>query len=95
MEIAAGRMSRDHSDGDPIEIDYGLRASHRLLRLYGFLPKRRVAEQAGRAPDGDRGDDDGDDDDDVDDAPMPSDEVLVPLLPSPRELANASGPGET
>lgn len=69
--------TRAHAQGDPVEIDYGTRASHRFLRLYGFVPHRESsASSEGTA---------------VHDATsaMAGDEIVVPLLPSAAELSGA------
>ena len=71
--------TRAHAPGEHLLIDYGTRASHRLLRLYGFVPS---------GPGGVGGD--GDPASPVRDSVLaPGDEVLLPLLPSAAELAGA------
>lgn len=65
--------TRPLSVGDPIEINYGSHASHRLMRLYGFVPS-----------DGDGGGGRG-----GAASARAGDEVLLRLLPSPSELEGA------
>ncbi|EOD14431.1 hypothetical protein EMIHUDRAFT_103494 [Emiliania huxleyi CCMP1516] len=84
--------------GEPLLIDYGLRASHKLLRLYGFLAPRDeeptvtggeaggggsgVGGEGGGGGGGGGGGVGG-----VSGAPPPeADEVVVPLLPSVAEM---------
>jgi hypothetical protein len=97
--------TRAHAPGEHLLIDYGTRASHRLLRLYGFVPSEGDAAAAAAAA--------------ATTtttaaaaaattttataaaaaapaapaapalAPAPGDEVMLPLLPSAAELAGA------
>ena len=60
---------RAHSAGEELTIDYGTDASHRLLRLYGFVSARTEGQKVDTAVEGE--------------------EVLLALLPSEAELADA------
>lgn len=73
-------LTREHARGEEILIDYGTRASHRLLRLYGFLPAANTAALAdakAAAPPGGTV------------AVGAGEEALVALLPSAAEMAEA------
>ena len=73
--------TRAHAKGDPIEIDYGTSASHRLLRLYGFVPRRGGhEEQSGEEAAAEAA---------AQTAVEVGEEVIVPLLPSAAELSGA------
>jgi hypothetical protein len=84
--------TRAHAPGEHLLIDYGTRASHRLLRLYGFVPSEgdaavaataattTAAAAAAAAPAAPAA---------PALAPAPGDEVMLPLLPSAAELAGA------
>ena len=71
--------TRDVAAGHELLIDYGLCASHRLLRLYGFVPHGRThaAPNGGRASEGDEA------------IAAEGEEAQVPLLPSAAELDGA------
>lgn len=77
FELVAARA---HAAGEPLLIDYGLRASHRLVRLYGFLPpeNQRGATEGAAAEAARSGH-----------SLAAGEQVLLSLLPSPSELAGA------
>ena len=77
---------RDLAAGDAVEIDYGPRASHRLLRLYGFVPEEAVLVSSGSVDhtpvsgDAQPGEVHGEAD---------QDEIQLALLPTAAELQGA------
>ena len=84
--------TRAHAEGEDVLIDYGTRASHRLLRLYGFVTESgdESGEGADNGSAGAEGNGGGDAAVRSLGGVLPAgEEVQLPLLPSAAELEGA------